>query len=686
MDSIEAQVTQGYEQKLQQYEAALTVAIHQQYPLSHAARHLLQRLQQEMNLSNDTVAAVEQRITAPIEAERQRNLQQYKKVFTRAIHWQYPLSDEDQEFLANLRRVLDLSESMTQSIESQVVQGYEQKLQQYQAAFTKAIYQQYPLSHGTRQQLQQLQQSLGLRQEAIDPVEMQITQVYERKLQQYEAAFTKAIDQQYSMSDRGQSLAIPDPNLTEYQITQAYEQKLQQYEEAFSEAIHQQYPLSQAAHQPLQQLQQNLQLGQETTTSIKARVTQGYEQKLQLYETAFTRAIQRQYPLQDGDREFLANLQQSLNLSQKITDPIEELECLRRGLNLNEQETDSIETKVIQTYIEPASVVNPPASNPPQKHQRKLQPLLSRAIVVAVALVGVSLSARYVYTLWQADKSAKAALEQAKTLEAAKDYDACLNQAKAVPQQSRFYTDAQNLLNQCQGLVRDQQWLAQAKVFATKNNLKDAIAQANGVQSNSDFHPEAQRLINQWSETLLKQAEGQYMQSVSSKDLEQAISITRAIPQNSSLAPKVESAVTKWRTEWNKNETYLQSAQNALAKGEWGEAIEKANQVKLLGQEVNQETPYWQNKISSIIERAGELRAASSSQAETTQQSSAQQPMTQQSTTQQSVDQPPVTQRSTTQPSTTQRSTTRRSTTRRSSPQRSTTQRSQSGSWPTDIR
>jgi hypothetical protein len=712
MDSIKAQVTQGYKQKLQQYEAALTVAIHQQYPLSHEARQLLQRLQQEMNLSNDMIASIEERITAPLEAERQRNLQQYKKVFTRAIHWQYPLSHDDREFLANLRRVLDLNQEMAQSIEQQVTQGYEQKLQQYEAAFTRAIHQQYPLSDETHQQLQQLQQSLDLRPEVIDPVETQITQVYEQKLQQYETAFTSAIQRQYLLSDSDRKFLAnlqQGLNLTEHQVTQAYERKLQQYEEAFTQAIHQQYPLNEEACQTLQQLQRNFKLGKETTESIEARVTQGYEQKLQQYETALTSAIQRQYPLKDGDREFLANLRRSLNLNQKITDSIEALEYLQRGLNLSENDTNSIEMKVTQTYnLRPTPTVNLLQG---RKRQKKLRPLLPKAIVIAVAFVGVSILAYYAYSLWQTDKSAKAALEQAKVLKAEENYEACRNQAEAVPQQSRFYTDAQNLLNQCQRLARDQQWLAQAKGFAAKNNLKDAIAQASGIRSDSNFHPEAQQLISQWSETLLEQAEGKYLQSDNSADLEEAIKVTRAIPQTSSLAQKVEATIIKWRTEWNKNETYLQEAQKALDEGQWWEAIEKANQVKLLGQEVKQETSYWQNKIRPITARANELRAASNSQDGIARQSSTQEPVTQQLTTRQPAIQPSATRQSSTQESVTQQSTTRQpatqpsatrqsstqqsstrksvnrqSSTRQSPAQRSTTQRSRSGSWPTDIR
>jgi len=53
----------------------------------------------------------------------------------------------------------------------------------------------------------------------------------------------------------------------------------------------------------------------------------------------------------------------------------------------------------------------------------------------------------------QAYQSA-AALESTKFLKEGKKYEECVNQASAVPQKSRFYADAQNLLNECGFRIR----------------------------------------------------------------------------------------------------------------------------------------------------------------------------------------------------------------------------------------
>ena len=110
IDEIEAKVTQGYEQKLKQYH--------------HDACQHLQLLRQELNLSREAVASIEKCINTPIEVEQKQQLQQYEEAFTRAIQRQYPFSDDEHEALENLRRILDLSETVTNEIEAEVTETY----------------------------------------------------------------------------------------------------------------------------------------------------------------------------------------------------------------------------------------------------------------------------------------------------------------------------------------------------------------------------------------------------------------------------------------------------------------------------------------------------------------------------------------------------------------------------------
>ena len=291
--AIEAQFIQAYEQKIQQYQQALTVAIHQHYPLNDDADKQLQKLQANLGLKNEITESIGKQVTQIYE----QKLHQYEEALVRSVQYQYPLSEDKREFLENLWRVLNLSEN-------HATQVYEQKIQQYQQVLTVAIHQHYPLSDDAYKQLY-LPQELGIRKEIIDIITAQVTQAYECKLKQYEQALTVAIHQHYPFNNdihkqlqqlrRSLKLRKEIIDIITAQVTQVYEQKLQQYEEAFNRAIHQQYPLSDEERQQLLKLQESLELRNEITKLISVQVTQVYEQKLKQYEEAFNRAIHQQY-------------------------------------------------------------------------------------------------------------------------------------------------------------------------------------------------------------------------------------------------------------------------------------------------------------------------------------------------------------------------------------------------------
>ncbi len=421
-----------------------------------------------MKISDQLRRAFEARIIAVYEPK----LKRYEQEITASIHQQYPLN-QDRQQLQLLQQELGLSNKIVASIEARVTKAYVQKLQQYEREFTASIHQQYPLNQDTRQQLQQLQQSLGLREEITDEIEARVTQGYEQKLKQYyhdACQQLQLLRQKLNLSKE----AVPS---IEKPITAPIEadhkQNLQQYQEAFTRAIQRQYPLSDDEHDSLETFRRVLNLSEEITTTIEKQVTQGYEQKLQQYQETFTRAIQRQYPLSDHEREDLSDL--------------------RRFLNLSETITDEIEAEVTETYnLKPRL---PTAAPQGGEDKEKVWRLLFKATVVAAAFVSVSL-AGYAHIQWQAYQSA-AVLESTKFLKEGKKYEECVNQADSVPQKSRFYADAQNLLNECQRLAQDEKRLAQAKELAKKNNFKDTRAETSKIQPDSSFRSSAQQLVSQ---------------------------------------------------------------------------------------------------------------------------------------------------------------------------------------------
>ncbi|MBV9390226.1 MAG: protein kinase [Chroococcidiopsidaceae cyanobacterium CP_BM_ER_R8_30] len=165
-----------------------------------------------------------------------------------------------------------------------------------------------------------------------------------------------------------------------------------------------------------------------------------------------------------------------------------------------------------------------------------------------------------------------------------------------------YYPKGQIDQSQKTVLTQNDKLLARAKEFAQKNDFKDAISEANRIRPDSSLHPSAQQLINNWSLNIVKQAQEQYRQVLNSRDVEHAIDMTKAIPQTSSVAKSAKEISEKWRTEWNNNENYLKAAQEALKQGKWHKAIDDTNKVRLLGQKVKQDTPYWQKKVKPILD------------------------------------------------------------------------------------
>ncbi len=97
-----------------------------------------------------------------------------------------------------------------------------------------------------------------------------------------------------------------------------FRNKLQQYEQVFSEVIKRDKTPGQDTRLDLGHLQETLGLKNEDTMPIEARVNarfNTYKQKLQQYESEFTQAVQREYPLSKATRDRLDQMQQSLELA-----------------------------------------------------------------------------------------------------------------------------------------------------------------------------------------------------------------------------------------------------------------------------------------------------------------------------------------------------------------------------------
>ncbi|HEY9803598.1 MAG TPA: caspase family protein [Leptolyngbyaceae cyanobacterium] len=297
--------------------------------------------------------------------------QRYRKEVARFIH-RGEISFVGRRTLDVLRTRLGLEPTEAKQIEDEVLEPYRnefrEKLQNYQQVFQELLERNETIADSDRQDLQNLQQILGLRNEDTMPIEAQVTaqfKIYQQNLQIYKQEFTAALRQEYPLSTASrdrlrqtqQQLELTDRDITtiESEITsevEAYHRKLQDYEQQFLTATRMEYPLSEATRTSLRQQQQRLGLTDVDVAPIEAQITtriESYHQKLQQYEQAFVKATQRKHYPDEVTHNQLQQTWQTLGLSDEDVGVIESrinAEIERHQANLRQYEQEF--TKSVQ--------------------------------------------------------------------------------------------------------------------------------------------------------------------------------------------------------------------------------------------------------------------------------------------------------------------------------------------------
>ena len=169
--------------------------------ISSYRREILKIKQQKFHLTDDKADEI---INSVLEPFRKHlvNLEHYREEYRKQVDKQYPL---DKTLVQDLkdwgRQVLGLQDQDIAQIEQDInakkeaehqhqqeaqqqkQEEYNNKLKQYQQEFLKAVEQEYPLSNSARNQINILQQSLGIRTEDIRRIEQPILAAkYQEKL------------------------------------------------------------------------------------------------------------------------------------------------------------------------------------------------------------------------------------------------------------------------------------------------------------------------------------------------------------------------------------------------------------------------------------------------------------------------------------------------------------------------
>ncbi|HJW30064.1 MAG TPA: caspase family protein, partial [Saprospiraceae bacterium] len=338
--AIEDEVLEPYRrefrEKLRHYEQLFTKLLEQHNTVSESDRNDLQALQQTLWLRNEDTVPIEAQVTAKLKAYQQ-NLQAYEQALVKALRQECPLREDEQRRFQQLQQQLGLSDTDVEAITARVtaeVETYHHHLQQYEQAFVTAIRQEFPLNQIKCLELQHYRESLNLTEVDVAPIEAKITteiKTYQQKLQQYEQAFTDATQRKHypnetvrqQLQKTWQTLglnevdvkAIESRMITEIEV---HHRNLDQYKQDFTKAVQQQYPLNKTAQQKLDQRREQLNLTVEDVTPLETRITAEIEDHLKIsqqYEQVFSGLIEYEYPPTEASREELRHLQQILKIS-----------------------------------------------------------------------------------------------------------------------------------------------------------------------------------------------------------------------------------------------------------------------------------------------------------------------------------------------------------------------------------
>jgi hypothetical protein len=212
----------------------------------------------------------------------------------------------------------------------------------------------------------------------------------------------------------------------------------------------------------------------------------------------------------------------------------------------------------------------------------KLIAALGGASLAGLALIALAIAG---YLRFEKNRQEDASWSQVKGLAQQQSFDDCIRRSATFGPESRFYGEAQGLMQQCR--------VGQAQRLASQGSkLGDALSLLALVPSQSKSYGQAQTLMLGWSKQIKTEADAQFKLG----QLDRAIAILRQTPAQSPDAPTVETTIQSWQKEWSKNATAIKTAQSELARGRWSSAKESLGQVTAI--------QYWQDKAKPLMAKA----------------------------------------------------------------------------------
>lgn len=316
--------------------------------ISPVARAILDQQRSHLHLSAAEALNIEKQVLQPFRDSADR-VQRYRNALKAALETEYPLGSQRLSELRDLQQLLDLSDAVVKPIQRELMQPLaaqaalqRQALDHYERELRAAIVQEETLSDSTRQQLRQLQQTLALTDDDVQPLEQRLIsqnlahqEALRKRLHQFEQAFAKAVEAEYPLNPLQQvqlkklqhSLELTDAQVlqAEQRVTEgreaqqaSHQQNLARYQQEYSQLIAQESVISDDSRDRLQQLQHQLGLEDQEVVEVEAEAIaarQTYQDNLRRYEQALLESLAVDFLPSDRSLDELKQLQETLMLN-----------------------------------------------------------------------------------------------------------------------------------------------------------------------------------------------------------------------------------------------------------------------------------------------------------------------------------------------------------------------------------
>lgn len=181
------------------------------YPLKSASLNLFEAHLREIELFQEDVDVIEEKLIQPYCRD---NLEEYNQLYRNKLHERFPLSFDSLAEMKELKKKLGLDDFNflrleTKRIEQELVKPFYQKnLEKYRQYYKSKLEQKgLNLSHATTAQLEDIQNSLGLKDYYFHELDLNkveresIELVYRENIQKYEQKYKQKLDQEgFSLS------------------------------------------------------------------------------------------------------------------------------------------------------------------------------------------------------------------------------------------------------------------------------------------------------------------------------------------------------------------------------------------------------------------------------------------------------------------------------------------------------